>query len=83
MLSNATIFYTIQNKKMWIWIFMICEKIQKIIIGYRARLFKNYFPKISPKKKKTDKKIANAIARTSNNDKIVKQEPVEEIIIPP
>ena len=61
---------------------MICEKIQKIIIGYRARLFKNYFPKISPKKK-TDKKIANAIARTSNNDKIVKQEPVEEIIIPP
>ena len=39
--------------------------------------------KLVQKKKKADKKIANAIARTLNNDKIVKQEPVEEIIIPP
>ena len=65
-------------------IFIISEKIWKTIIGYRTRLFKNPFKKVLHKAGKFfGIKNEDAVVTKSSNDKLVKQEPVEEIIIPP
>ena len=63
-----------------IWIFIICEKMQKTIVGQKARFFKNSFQKLVHKASEFLKnKVADAGTK-SNDEKLVKQEPVEEII---
>ena len=53
-----------------------------VIIGYRTRCCKNCFQKVVHKAGKfSANKIADVVTK-SNDDKIVKQKPVEEIIIP-
>ena len=55
---------------------------KKATTGYSTRCSKTYFQKVVHKTNKfIGNKIADAVTK-SNNDKIVKQKPVEEIIIP-
>ena len=54
----------------------------KTIIGYWTRFLKNYFQNyFCFLKEFLGNKIADAVTKP-NDDKIVKQEPIEEIIIP-
>ena len=54
----------------WYGFFSNAEKNKRKIIGYSARCYRNYFQKC---------KIADAVTRSSD---ALKQEPVEELIIP-
>ena len=83
-LSNATIFYRTKNKKICqrIWIFIICEKNKKQLFDTGLDALKTTSKKVVHKTGKfVGNKIADAVTK-SNDDKMVKQEPVEEIIIP-
>ena len=84
-LSNATIFYRIKNKK-------ICQRIygflsfarknKKQLFDTGVDALKTTSEKVVHKTSKfVGNKIADAVTK-SNDDKMVKQEPVEEIIIP-
>ena len=59
------------------------RKYKRTVTGYRTRFFKNCFQKVVHKAgESSENKIADAVTK-SNNDKNDKQEPAQEIIIPP
>ena len=79
-LSLAMWWYSIQSRtrKCGYGFLSFARKYKKQLLDIGLDYLKTTSQKLVQKKNKTQpNKIANAVARTSNNDKIVKQEPVE------